>query len=210
MVQLKSKSKASWTCGSSPRELKKIHEKEINVAIYERDISPLKVEIQALMSQNIELHASGQIDDILETIAKNLNPEHCPLLFQDIRELLWLFKETSGASKIKLYLASIHADMCRRFHCDYNHLRMLCTYSGPGTLWLSDANVNRAVLNAGGDNQSIVINQQQINQVKTGDIIILKGAFYSKEGTKAAVHRSPAIESTGEKRLLIRLDILES
>jgi hypothetical protein len=87
-----------------------------------------------------------------------------------------------------------------------NDLRMLCTYSGPGTLWLSENNINRNALNSCGDNECIVLDESKIQQAKTGAVVILKGAIYPEEGTKAIVHRSPTIEDYGEKRLLLRID----
>ena len=41
-----------------------------------------------------------------------------------------------------------------------------------------------------------------------GDIVILKGALYPE--SKAIIHRSPTIEETGKKRLLLRIDTNES
>ena len=96
--------------------------------------------------------------------------------------------------------------MCRRFHTDLNYIRMLCTYSGPGTMWLSENNLNRKALDDLDENDSIVINQNDIKQVDTGSVVILKGALYPREGTKAAVHRSPNIEESQQKRLLLRID----
>ena len=90
-----------------------------------------------------------------------------------------------------------------------NDLRMLCTYSGPGTLWLKEDNIDREALHASTDNEPIALDERMIQQVRTGDLVILKGAIYPKEGTKAAVHRSPAIEESGERRLLLRIDTNE-
>jgi hypothetical protein len=50
------------------------------------------------------------------------------------------------------------------------------------------------------------VNQNEIQQVEAGSALILKGAIYPKEGTRAIVHRSPAIEESGERRLLLRID----
>ena len=96
--------------------------------------------------------------------------------------------------------------MCRRFHTDLNYIRMLCTYSGPGTLWLSENNLNREALNDLESNNSIVVNNDLINQVRTGSVAILKGGLYPRKGTKAIVHRSPNIQESQQKRLLLRID----
>jgi hypothetical protein len=87
-----------------------------------------------------------------------------------------------------------------------NDLRLLCTYNGPGTVWLSDSNVNRNALETYGDNETIVKDNSQINYAKTGSVVLLKGAIFPIKGTKAIVHRSPTIEESGLSRLLLRID----
>ena len=97
--------------------------------------------------------------------------------------------------------------MCRKFHTDINDLRLLCTYIGPGTLWLPDEAVDLKALQKGGDEQALVVDEQQIQQVSTGDVVILKGALYPE--ANPILHRSPSIEESGEKRLLLRIDTNE-
>ena len=82
--------------------------------------------------------------------------------------------------------------MCRKFHSDYNQLRLICTYVGSGTLWLPD------------DTEKDIILGQDIQQIKTGHIAILKGKLYPN--AKPVFHRSPEIETFNEKRILLRID----
>ncbi|MEL6124115.1 MAG: DUF1826 domain-containing protein, partial [Bacteroidota bacterium] len=106
----------------------------------------------------------------------------------------------------RLLLASVNTNMCRRFHTDINDVRLLCTYTGPGTLWLTNDNINRRALDSYDGNESIVMDPERIQQVPEGAIALLKGAMYPHHQTKAIVHRSPTIEESGEKRLLLRID----
>lgn len=183
-----------------------IHQNDVNIAIYNRDISYLSVEINYLLAKNIEYRASGDIDTILEGVKKTINPHKCHLVIQDIHDLLKLFKEITSKNSFRLLLATVNSNMCRMFHTDMNSLRMLCTYIGPGTLWLKEDNINRRALNSIQSKQSIAIEEERIQQVSTGSVAILKGALYPKENTKAIVHRSPTIEESGKKRLLLRID----
>ena len=96
--------------------------------------------------------------------------------------------------------------MCRKFHTDINDIRLLCTLSGEGTLWLPEFNVNREALDTQKDNEDIVIDPSYIMQAPENSAVLLKGALYPKSGTRAIVHRSPTIEESGEKRLLLRID----
>ncbi len=74
---------------------------------------------------------------------------------------------------------------------------------GPGTLWLPDEVINLQAIEAGNDAE-ITIDEQQIQQVATGDIVLLKGALYPE--ANPVMHRSPVIEQNGQKRLLLRID----
>ncbi|MEL6945774.1 MAG: DUF1826 domain-containing protein, partial [Bacteroidota bacterium] len=133
--------------------------------------------------------------------ANNING--CKVLLDDITELLTTFKNVSQATSFRLLLATVSTNMCRRFHTDINDLRLLCTYIGQGTLWVPDKVVNHRATTKG-SNEDMVLDEQQIQQVNTGDVIILKGALY--EDANPILHRSPSIEKDGEKRLLLRID----
>ncbi len=194
--------------GTAPDILRRIHQKDTNIAIYKRDISALKREVQILLDNKIELRSSGSIDAIQRELRQALDSNGLNLITEDIIYLLRCFQEVAGASVFRLLLASVESNMCRKFHTDINALRMLCTYSGPGTLWLPDETTNSKVVQRQINNKDIKIGDNLIEQVETGHVVILKGALYP-EGTPI-MHRSPSIEETGEKRLLLRIDLNES
>ena len=196
----------NWAIGSAPSVLKEIHRKGVNISIYERDISILEDEVAKLVEQDVNFKSSGDIDTILSEIKKVIDLDEFDMMFKDIESLLHLFKKITASDTLRFLLTIVDTNMCKRFHTDVNDLRMLCTYSGPGTLWLSADNVDRVALNAYGKNEAIVIDENNINQTETGSVIVLKGAKYQQESTNAVVHRSPAIEENGEKRLLLRID----
>ncbi len=200
------KKKINWSIGRSSKILGKIHEEQINIAIYERDVNHLADEINKILSNDLNFKATGNIDSIIKELNKIYNVDDYKLIIDDIIFLLNKFKEISEVKSFKLLLAIVDNDMCRRFHTDLNYIRMLCTYSGPGTLWLSENNLNREALDDLESNNSIVVNNDLINQVSTGSVAVLKGGLYPRKGTKAIVHRSPNIEESQQKRLLLRID----
>ena len=196
----------NWVIGNCPTSLQKIHQKHINISIYDRDITHLSDEVKSLLARNAEIRISGDTNSILKQISSELNSNDFSLILNDIKGLLLQFEELSGAKSFRLLLSTVNTNMCSRFHTDMNDLRLLCTYSGPGTVWLSENNINRDALETYGDNETIVKDQSQINYAKTGAVVLLKGAVYPLKGTKAVVHRSPTIEETGISRLLLRID----
>lgn len=190
--------------GNCATKLHQIHNNEINIAIYDRDVSNISHEIETALNQSIEIRVSGDIYKIVQTIENEL--KEFAKLKSDIISLLHLFKDITKANSFRVLLATVNTNMCRKFHTDINDLRLLCTYSGPGTLWLEDDNVNRKALDTCGDNECIVLDEAKIQQANTGCVVILKGVIYPAEGTKAIVHRTPTIEETRERRLLLRID----
>ena len=196
----------NWVIGSTPEVLENIHLNNVTITSYNRDINILKKDIDDLTKQDIKFNSSGNIDRILNEFIKATELDNDSMILEDIKRLLHLFKKVTASKELRLLLTTIDNDMCRKFHVDNNGLRMLCTYKGPGTLWLKEDNINREALDLYEGNKSIVIDKNNIEQAKTGSVIILKGAKYSTQTTKGAVHRSPTIEESGEKRLLLRID----
>ncbi|MFK8008025.1 MAG: DUF1826 domain-containing protein [Saprospiraceae bacterium] len=209
MIQTKSLY-ANAVISNDVKKMQDIHIKSKNIAIYQRDISPLKKELNQVAQQAIECRASGTVEDILSSL-KNYFDENLSgniSFFEDISEILRLFETTTQTSSFRLLLATVNTNMCRKFHTDINDLRLLCTYIGPGTLWLPDDAIDEKALIRGRGNQEIVKDEKQIQQVNTGDVVILKGGLYPN--ANPILHRSPTIEETGEMRLLLRIDTNES
>jgi hypothetical protein len=192
----------------------KIHQPSINIAIQQRNISYLENDISQLMQKSkANFNQSGKINQLeiaLIEYFESIGIKSESILLNDIIKILRKFKRITEYNEFKLLLSVVNTDMCRRFHTDMNHLRLLCTYSGPGTLWIPDESVNRNAIQFFKDNDEIIKKIETIQQVNTGDICILKGALYPFPNTYAIVHRSPSVEESGSKRLLLRIDTNES
>ena len=189
--------------------LRDIHIAEKNIAIYQRDIQLLSEDLQQLSDQKVECRVRGSVEEILSGLKAYFSDNFptCSTLFEDISERLAQFEQISQASSFRLLLSTISTNMCRKFHTDVNDVRMLCTYVGPGTLWVPDKAIDLDASYARGNGKEIVIDLEKVEQVGTGDVIILKGALYPE--ANAIMHRSPTIEESGEKRLLLRIDTLQ-
>lgn len=193
-------------------DLQEIHVKSKNIAIFQREIEPyLSEELNEISEQLIECRAIGTIKEILSELKEYFNDHlsECHSFYDDISGLLGLFEETTQASSFRLLLTTVSTNMCRKFHTDINDLRLLCTYIGPGTLWLPDQAINQKAIQVGrvSNNEELVTDEQHIQQVRTGDVVFLKGALYPD--ANPILHRSPTIEENGEKRLLLRIDTNE-
>ena len=192
--------------GTDVRVLQNIHLKTKNLAVYRRGITQLKGELAQVAKLPMECRANGTVEEIIFSLSSyltNVLPEHVGLL-GDILSLLELFQQVTKVSSFRVSLTTVSTNMCSRFHADNNELRMLCTYYGPGTLWLPENVVDRKAYLSGKGNQNIVPDESLIQQVATGDVVVLKGTLYPD--STPVLHRSPNIEKSGEERLLLSID----
>jgi hypothetical protein len=87
------------------------------------------------------LHADLVANGALSEIERSL-------LVADVARLAELLDDLVEAPEIGLRLRALSHEMCPRFHVDRVPLRLLCTYAGPGTEWLAETDVDRALLRA--------------------------------------------------------------
>jgi hypothetical protein len=126
-------------------------------------------------------------------------------LVNDIVMCCETFTQIAKANTIRLSLKVVNHDACRKFHIDGYTYRLLCTYYGPGTEWVYNDNVNRKYLGEG-ENEDIIKDGMAIQRIDTYDIAILKGELPHQRNGKGIVHRSPPIQHTTDKRLVLRID----
>jgi hypothetical protein len=176
--------------------LTNIHEQDVNIAIFQRDVAKLKEDIERLLSTEFEFRFSGEMNDLLIQLKEKKELWGCEKFLNDIAYMLQIFEHISGAKSFRLLLATINHNMCSRFHTDNNDLRLLCTYSGPGTLWLAQEEGKLDIRK---------IDESHIQHAKAGEVVILKGSKFPGN-PQAIIHRSPTIEESGLRRLLLRVD----
>jgi hypothetical protein len=129
------------------------------------------------------------------------------LVASDMTAVISHFIHYTNAKKVKVKIEPVLDDMCRLFHVDNNKLRLLSSYCGAGTQWLTNDNVKREALGKG-KNEDIVLDPQNIQQCQLLDILILKGEKWIPNNQGGAVHRSPPVVKGKERRLLLKIDTL--
>lgn len=122
-------------------------------------------------------------------------------LIDDIDALANFFARLTNANRLHLHLDVIRTDQCKKFHCDFYPLRLLCSYVGKGTEYLENDNANRD----GETNDEIVRDWRKVKRLNPFDVAILKGEFEGNVGN-GIMHRSPPIEAEGGYRILLRID----
>jgi hypothetical protein len=198
--------------GSQPDVLRRILDPGVNLGLWQRPadtaISWELSTLQASHLPDVRCQTSPHSFDA-DLIALLRQQDLDPLDFKnwcaDLGRLADLYFSINRNRTVTLRLVTTDSDDCRRFHVDRTHLRLLCTYRGPGTEWLTDAQVDRVAQSSGAPNDDI-IRFAKPSQFEPFWVGILKGDAYPGNAGQGLVHRSPPIAGTGQTRVLFCLD----
>lgn len=114
--------------------------------------------------------------------------------------LVALFAATAGTAAVRLRLDVVNDNACRRWHRDCVPLRLICTYRGPGTLWVSPTFSDAVLASADDDTEHACA-------LRSGDVALFKGCGWPGQPHDGGiVHRSPRIAGTGVVRLVLVVD----
>ena len=115
-------------------------------------------------------------------------------LAADILSLANHFSTAMSLSKVEVRLEIISTNACYKYHADWVSARLITTYLGQGTQWISNEDAARH--RAGAPVVALVH-----HNIATGDVALFKGRVWSDNAP--AIHRSPPIEGSGETRLIL-------
>lgn len=199
-------------------DLYAIHNKEFNIGFMDvSSFSPPGIEEYL----NEQFHTIPTMfkcivskDDFEETL-KQINELYYILdesdkkteLINFVKTLISHYADITDAPEMGVSLEKVKGDMCKYFHCDLNHMRLVYSLIGSGTLWTKEDNLRREFLGKG-MNEAVIIDQEKIYQVPSKTVTLLKGQAHPTAHGKAVVHASPKISSTQEKRILLRIESL--
>jgi hypothetical protein len=200
--------------------LPQIYNQDTNIVIWQRDLEQtLSNAVNTLISANalkpLELAVSP--DDAFDQLIKTLKPEdnnrdEVKALCEDIALLVEMFCCLFDLKRAGLRLKILDKPMCPRFHVDKIPCRLVTTYQGVATQWLNHSDVNRSKLGTGNlgkpdEESGLFKSLNNINQLKQGDVALLKGEYWDENEGAGLVHRSPAV-AANEQRLLLTLDFI--
>jgi hypothetical protein len=182
------------------------------MVVWQRDSSPALVQALASLELPREIRAPLHRLDATRQIASLLaaagaDSQRLSTWIEDLAAMATRFGDLVDSlpppHPITLRIETLSDDGCRRFHVDRSRLRLLCTYRGPGTEWLSEEQVDRDALYGHLPNERI-LKQGRPRRLEPFWVAIMRGECYP--GGVGQVHRSPEIAGTGVSRLLFCLD----
>ncbi len=185
----------------------------VNLCVWRRAlVDPWPARLDAFTRAH-HLDASAELragDAALALVAPVDDPHLRAWLADDIARIAARFAALLGVDAVEAHLQTVRTDKCRRLHADHVGLRLLCTYSGPGTEWIPESRIDRDALrtrsgDARRDNDRIAGAHPPL-QLGRGDVGVLKGDAWPGNHGFGAVHRSAPVEATGDARLVLKLD----
>jgi hypothetical protein len=196
--------------GDVPDVLYQIRDPGVNLSLWRRPSEAAiahelaSLDASQLPDRRHPTSADSFDDDVVDLLQRQgLDPLNFKRLRVDLSCVAGHFFNVSQGSDAKFRLLTTDADDCRRFHVDTRDLRLLCTYRGPGTQWLRNAQVDREALRRGAPNEDI-IRSGEPSEIEPFWVGIMKGE-HRGEGS-GLVHRSPPLAGSGQTRVLFCLD----
>ena len=200
--------------GTEPEILTEIYQDAVNIAVWETEISPkLESAVKAVMTSPPDLQLSEVISvkSAEDQLRESLGTDDASVeLRNDVLELVDMFCCLFGLQRTGLRLATLNRAMCPRFHVDHVPCRLLKTYKGIATQWIPHAVVDRTKLGVESHNQTdelsgLFQSETDIENLKSGQVALLKGERWMGNEGAGLVHRSPRLDE-GEQRFLLSLD----
>ncbi|PCC97534.1 DUF1826 domain-containing protein [Halopseudomonas pelagia] len=124
----------------------------------------------------------------------------------DVGYLVSLFACLLDARAVGVRLRTLDKAMCPRWHVDKVAVRLITSYVGPGSEWLTEQDSPRQQL--GGPAADSCNDDVAARAFACGEVALLKGERWHGNEGRGLVHRSPRLP-LGQRRLLLTLDWLD-
>ena len=164
-----------------------IREPDRALAIWRRGITADSAEAIAAidLAQAEPVAVSAKLETLKAVLAEELGG-YPAVLREDILALAGRLAAMMGVGAVTVRLEPVSTNSCRRFHADYLTVRLLTTYVGQATQWI------------------YAETPEDVRQLAAGDVALFKGRVLADP--PPILHRSPPIEGTGARRLLLVID----
>lgn len=200
----------SQAISSESKVLPRILESRVNLSLWQRlpnlairhELTVLKPD--SLPDMKFRIIESSFAKDIEAFLNHHgLEPQCFQNLITDLDLLVHQFAKLSRGRDLSFRFFTTNHDDCKRFHLDRVNLRLMCTYQGTGTEWLSEEQLDRDAQRLGAPNEEIV-RFGEPQRFETFWVGIMKGD--PKNVGQGLVHRSPIVSGTGQTRVVFSLD----
>lgn len=198
-----------------PLILTRIFEPDVNLVVWQQAYQPAAyVDALLALPWKLNLKAGLPLEGLEHELAEVLPnlPERSDFVDQ-VAELGEMFACLFDLKHLGVRLQVLDKPMCPRFHVDRAPCRLTATFTGPGTQWLTNEQVNRDFLGVQHPPETemeglLYQTGSHIQQLQAGEVGLMKGSLWKGRENLGLVHRSPTMTS-GQKRLLLTLDMID-
>jgi len=184
----------------------------INLAVWRRDTpDPIAAWLRACPLEDTPL-LSSDIDITVpavcvptELAAAVGGQSHCTrvgvsALAHDAGTLANIVSRIAGNPNVRVRLEWVRERQCAYFHADRIAFRLVCTYRGAGTEWISNATAGKLTSPESEPPPS------EIHRLVPGDVAIMRGLSRALDAGPPLKHRSPPADSLTGWRLFLAID----
>jgi hypothetical protein len=185
-----------------------IRGKNVDLCVWQRGLDPHFAAWcqQIAFAQPIDVDEELQLKDLpLDALLEPLPPgPERETLRDDVAARAKTFGLVLGCTRVRLQLHAVHHQHCPRFHVDSVGVRLITTYAGAATQWLSESDVVRERVGQGPATEVPVKPTAGPRQLECFDVALMKGRSWRGNRRFGVVHRSPPAD--GRARLVLTLD----
>lgn len=193
----------------NPMVLSEIYQPGVDFAIWQRQLcDALEQDISSLLQQQktFTFRVILRPEEVSDWLKAQWPASYCGALEADVQKLVTMFADLFDQTHVGMRLELVDRTLCPLFHMDKVMARMVTTYHGPATEWLTEDNINRQALKAR-QHEQVVRDPNRLQQAKSGEVLLFKGQEWPREDVQGIVHRS-AQASAENRRLLLTLDLV--
>lgn len=192
-----------------PAEFTEIYCAGVNLCVWRRGLgSELSQWLRTVCSRYM-FHIVERVDaeraDLRPSLAALPDTAEREAWCEDLHLLMQVYADLLGVRGLGVRLATLDREMCPRFHVDRVGIRLLCTYAGPATEWLENADVVRSGLGPTGE---VLRPGGRVQRLERFDVALLKGEAWPKNLGNGVVHRSPGLPQ-GQRRIMLSIDAVD-
>jgi hypothetical protein len=193
-----------------------IYQEDTNMVVWKRNLAnnleqaaDAIIESQPTLEELLVVSPEEAFDSVKKLLGGSPEAE---VLAEDIANLVDMFCCLFDLKRGALRMTVLDRAMCPRFHVDRVPCRLVTTYQGIATEWLPHNVADRSKLGTGNmgkpdELSGLFDNISDIQQLKSGDVGLMKGELWHNNEGAGLIHRSPQVPNN-TRRLVLTLDFM--
>jgi len=193
-----------------------IYQEDTNMVVWKRNLAnnleqaaDAIIESQPTLEELLVVSPEEAFDSVKKLLGGSPEAE---VLAEDIANLVDMFCCLFDLKRGALRMTVLDRAMCPRFHVDRVPCRLVTTYQGIATEWLPHNVADRSKLGTGNmgkpdELSGLFEHISDIQQLKSGDVGLMKGELWHNNEGAGLIHRSPQVPNN-TRRLVLTLDFM--